>query len=103
MLAIPNPDRAERFERRVPQVLMITGAFGLVIGLALIVAGDSQAWFVTAWSIVSLWQGWAASHKRASIRTIALRVVPVLFFLFAAAVTARAAAGAFSSNDAARG
>jgi protein-S-isoprenylcysteine O-methyltransferase Ste14 len=54
-------------------------------------------------SIATLLQGWAARHKRASIRTIALRVVPVLFSLVAAAVSLRAAAQAFSSNDAARG
>ena len=102
-LTIPNPDRAERLQRRVPQVAMIAGAVGFVIGLAFISTGDDQAWPGIAWSILLLLQGWAARHKRAAIRTIALRVVPVLFFSVAAAVTVRAAAQAFSSNDASRG
>jgi hypothetical protein len=103
MLTIPNPDWAEKLQRRVPKVAMIAGAVGFVIGLVLIAAGGSQAWFSTALAIVLFWQGWAARHKRVSIRTIALRVVPMLFFLVAAAVTARAAAQAFSSSNAARG
>jgi hypothetical protein len=103
-LTIPNPDRAlVRFQRRVPQVEMIAGAFGFVIGLVFIAAGDDKAWVVIAWSIVLLSQGWMARHQRASIRTFAIRVVPVLFFSLAAAVTAHAAAQAFSSNNAARG
>jgi hypothetical protein len=103
MLTIPNPDWAEKLQRRVPKVAMIAGAVGFVIGLVLIAAGGSQAWFSTALAIVLFWQGWAARHQRVSIRTFAIRVVPVLFFSVAAAVTARAAAQAFSSNDAARG
>jgi hypothetical protein len=103
-LTIPNPDRAlVRLQRRVPQVEMIAGAFGFVIGLVFIAAGDDQAWVVIAWSIALLSLGWMARHQRALIRTFAIRVVPVLFFSLAAAVTAHAAAQAFSSNNAARG
>jgi hypothetical protein len=103
MLAIPNPDRAERLQRRLPLAVMIAGGFGFIIGLALIVAGDSHAWFNTVWAIVLLWQGLAMRHRRAWVRTFATRVVPLLLISIAAALSARAAAQAFSSNNAARG
>lgn len=92
MLTIPNPDRAKRRVRFASRVCAVIGLFGLTVGTLLIIAGAPGGWFSTVWSVVLLWQAWAlAGHGRESARFVAIRLIPLLFFVIALLVTGAAA------------
>jgi hypothetical protein len=95
MLAIPNPDRQARFERRAPIVAMVIGALGFLVGGALFLAGERGAWFNTAWGVVLFWQGLVLRNGRPSLRFVALRLAPIALFTITTIVAARASAHDF--------
>jgi hypothetical protein len=84
-VALPDPARAERYNRYASRVAAVGGILGLVLGWSLVVSGESRGWFNAIWSVALLWQAWAlAGHGRESARFVALRLGPVLFFLILA-------------------
>lgn len=92
MLTIPNPDRTKRRVRLASRACAVIGLFGLTAGTLLIIAGAPGGWFNTLWSVVLLWQAWAlAGHGRESVRFVAIRLIPLLFFVIALLVTGAAA------------
>jgi hypothetical protein len=92
MLTIPNPDRTKRRVRFASRVCAVIGLFGLTVGTLLIIAGAPGGWFNTLWSVALLWQAWAlAGHGRESVRFVAIRLIPLLFFVIALLVTGAAA------------
>jgi hypothetical protein len=92
MLTIPNPDRTKRRVRIASRVCAVFGLLGLTAGTLLIIAGAPGGWFNTLWSVALLWQAWAlAGHGRESMRFVAIRLIPLLFFLIALLVTGAAA------------
>lgn len=92
MLTIPNPDRTKRRVRFASRACAVIGLFGLTVGTVLIIAGAPGGWFNTLWSVVLLWQAWAlAGHGRESVRFVAIRLIPLLFFVIALLVTGTAA------------
>lgn len=82
MLALPDPDRAERLQRRVPRVLLVVGSFAFVVGVVNFTAGAPGAWFSIASGSILIVQGWMAGHGRESWRFVARRIAPALWFLF---------------------
>ena len=92
MLTIPNPDRTKRRVRLASRACAVIGLFGLTAGTLLIIAGAPGGWFNILWSVVLLWQAWAlAGHGRESVRFVAIRLIPLLFFVIALLVTGAAA------------
>lgn len=98
-IAIPDPDRVDRYERRVPRVLMIVGGLCLLGGLVLVATGDDHGWFNAVWGGVLFIQGLLFRHPRPSIRAIARHGLPVLFFAFSAWVGVSAARRDLPSGD----
>jgi len=98
-LALPDPDRAERYERRVARALVIVGALSFVIGVVLVATGDDHGWFNAVWGGVLFIQGLLFRHARPSIRAIARHGLPVLFFAFSAWVGVSAARRDLPSGD----
>src|SRR6266508_261933 len=92
MLTIPNPDRTKRLVRFGSRACAVIGLFGLTVGTLQTIAGAPGGWFNTVWSVALLWQAWAlAGHGRESVRFVAIRLTPLLFFVIALLVTGAAA------------
>jgi hypothetical protein len=98
-IAIPDPDRVDRYERRLPRALMIVGGSGLLGGLVLVATGDNHAWFTTVWGGMLFIQGLLVRHARPSFKRIAQYAGPVLFFGFSAWVGISAAWRDLPSGD----
>jgi hypothetical protein len=100
MLTIPNPDRTKRLVRFASRAGAAIGLFGLVVGTLLVIAGAPGGWFHTAWSVALLWQVWGMSgHGRESVRFVATRLIPLLFFVIAFLVTGAAAIRTLAQGD----
>jgi hypothetical protein len=99
MLALPDPDRGERYERWAARVLTIGGGVFFVWGLVLLATGGEGAWYDTVLGGVSFIQGLLLRHARPSIRSIAWYGLPLLFFAFSAWVGVFAARRDLSSGD----